>query len=503
MASSDGTRNKRKLIVRQGSYEAARELPDDPMSVDESESSRPRKHSRTRPMLIRHQSFDATVAVAMPNDGSDLTLSGQRSRAPGGDAQAIAAAASAMARTIGISAASAVAAAPPPPTFADGGASAAATAAAAAAAQRPATPPPPPPPLPYDPALHCSFINPDRHKGPWVISDRFVLQQLVGGGSYKEVATAYDKQTESLVVVAKICGVFDDLQDARRILREIRILRQLKHERIVKLLDVLPPARSIRGTFKDLYIVFERMDADLDRILKTPQSLTPQHTQVFIFQLLCALAHIHSANVIHRDLKPANLLIQVCARCSVTPLRSVAALVRVVDTAHPLLLLLSLLLLCQPPTLDPANRPPNIYLRQTTSDNRRRQSPHLYAATTNEQCTDCELKLCDFGLARVALPEVTARTRAENHTLEGGSAGSGAASSSSAPAAGGEGGASASAVAGAATSPPRPLGAARRPIQRQVSFLLYRYIIRESCSQFDSLPLTSLTISRGSTPPWS
>jgi hypothetical protein len=28
--------------------------------------------------------------------------------------------------------------------------------------------------------------------------------------------------------------------------------------------------------------------------LKTPQALTPQHTQVFIFQLLCALAHIHS-----------------------------------------------------------------------------------------------------------------------------------------------------------------------------------------------------------------
>ena len=331
---SDGAGHKRKLIVKQGSYEATRELPDGAMSVEEAVPSRPRKHSRTRPMLIRHQSFDARVVVTMPNDGSDLTLSSQRSRASGGDAQAIAAAASAMARTAGISTASAGAAAPvftaaaeasapasaapPPPTFADGGASVAATAAAAAAAGaavvRPATPPPPPPPLPYDPALHRNFLSPDRHKGPWVISDRFVLQRSVGGGSYKEVATAWDRTTESLVVVAKICGVFDDLQDARRILREIRILRQLKHERIVKLLDVLPPAPSIRGTFKDLYLVFERMDADLDRILKTPQSLTPQHTQVFVFQLLCALAHIHSANVIHRDLKPANLLIQVRTR---------------------------------------------------------------------------------------------------------------------------------------------------------------------------------------------
>ena len=74
---------------------------------------------------------------------------------------------------------------------------------------------------------------------------------------------------------------------------------------------VLPPPPSHRFTFKDLYIVFERMDADLDRILKTPQSLTAQHTQVFLFQLLCALAHIHSANVIHRDLKPENVLVSM------------------------------------------------------------------------------------------------------------------------------------------------------------------------------------------------
>ena len=34
-----------------------------------------------------------------------------------------------------------------------------------------------------------------------------------------------------------------------------------------------------------------------------------------------------------------------------------------------------------------------------------------------------------------------------------------------------------------------------RALLPKVSFLLYRYILRESCSQFDSLPLTSLTIS--------
>ena len=52
------------------------------------------------------------------------------------------------------------------------------------------------------------------------------------------VATAFDRSQNTLVAVAKIRGVFTDINDARRILREIRILRQLKHHRIVNLLEV-------------------------------------------------------------------------------------------------------------------------------------------------------------------------------------------------------------------------------------------------------------------------
>lgn len=51
------------------------------------------------------------------------------------------------------------------------------------------------------------------------------------------------------------------------------------------------------------------MEADLHAIIRSGQPLTDAHYQSFIYQILCGLKYIHSANVLHRDLKPGNLLV--------------------------------------------------------------------------------------------------------------------------------------------------------------------------------------------------
>ena len=51
------------------------------------------------------------------------------------------------------------------------------------------------------------------------------------------------------------------------------------------------------------------MDTDLHQIIASPQNLTNDHIQYFVYQILRGLLFIHSAGVLHRDLKPSNVLV--------------------------------------------------------------------------------------------------------------------------------------------------------------------------------------------------
>ena len=50
--------------------------------------------------------------------------------------------------------------------------------------------------------------------------------------------------------------------------------------------------------FKDLYIVTNKYDCDLYKILNSGQHLTDEHFSWFLFQLLCGLKYVHSAKVV-------------------------------------------------------------------------------------------------------------------------------------------------------------------------------------------------------------
>ena len=60
-----------------------------------------------------------------------------------------------------------------------------------------------------------------------------------------------------------------------------------------------------------LFMVMEKEETDLRELLKLGQNvqISDEQIKLILYNLLCALKYVHSANVIHRDLKPANILI--------------------------------------------------------------------------------------------------------------------------------------------------------------------------------------------------
>ncbi|KXZ43541.1 hypothetical protein GPECTOR_87g403 [Gonium pectorale] len=137
-------------------------------------------------------------------------------------------------------------------------------------------------------------------------ANRYTIKEVIGKGSYGVVCSAVDNFTGEKVAIKKITNVFEHVSDATRIVREIKLLRLLKHPDIVDIKHImLPPSPK---DFKDIYVVFELLETDLHQVIKANDDLTPEHHQFFLYQMLRGLKYIHSAKVFHRDLKPKNIL---------------------------------------------------------------------------------------------------------------------------------------------------------------------------------------------------
>lgn len=141
----------------------------------------------------------------------------------------------------------------------------------------------------------------------FIVDERYEYIKKVGSGAYGIVVAALDRRTNTKVAIKKFPNAFDDLIDAKRILREIKLLGFFEHENMISLLDVmLPPART---GYPDIYIVTDLMETDLHRVIYSRQDLSDEHIQYFMYQIMRGILFMHSANVIHRDLKPSNLLL--------------------------------------------------------------------------------------------------------------------------------------------------------------------------------------------------
>eukprot|EP00808_Paulinella_micropora_P023808 g7257.t1 len=177
------------------------------------------------------------------------------------------------------------------------------------------------PPTKHDAHKHDTPRTSVRRKYPlntrsWLVgSQRFVVPDkykpiaCVGQGTYGIVCSALDKTTNQKVAIKRCGEVFRNTLHAKRMIREVNLLRNLRHRNVVTLLDLtIPPHDELPETFNEIYMVLELLDHDLSRVIEDPDRKL-EDTPRLIYQLLCGLAYMHSAEVAHRDIKPNNILL--------------------------------------------------------------------------------------------------------------------------------------------------------------------------------------------------
>ncbi|XP_045142191.1 mitogen-activated protein kinase 15 [Echinops telfairi] len=143
------------------------------------------------------------------------------------------------------------------------------------------------------------------------VAQRYQLKRRLGKGAYGMVWKAVDRTSGEVVAIKKIFDAFRDDTDAQRTFREILLLQEFRdHPNIIRLLDVIQAEND-----RDIYLVFEAMDTDLNAVIRKGKLLQDTHQRYIFYQLLRATRFIHSGNVVHRDQKPSNVLLN--ANCLV------------------------------------------------------------------------------------------------------------------------------------------------------------------------------------------
>lgn len=132
---------------------------------------------------------------------------------------------------------------------------------------------------------------------------RWAKDQKIGEGTYAVVYRGREMATGRKVAIKKIkMGQFKDGLDMSA-LREVKYLRELKHQNVIELLDVF-------SSKKNLNLVLEFLETDLELVIKD-RSLVflPADIKSWIAMTFRGLEFCHRNFILHRDLKPNNLLI--------------------------------------------------------------------------------------------------------------------------------------------------------------------------------------------------
>lgn len=137
------------------------------------------------------------------------------------------------------------------------------------------------------------------------------MLQKLGEGTFGEVHKARHVRSAQIFALKKILTHNEKDGFPITALREIKLLKMLAHDNVLKLEEMAVERPKSEGRKRAiLYMVMPYMDHDLSGLLDNPDvHFTPAQIKCYMLQLFKGLRYLHDNHILHRDMKAANLLI--------------------------------------------------------------------------------------------------------------------------------------------------------------------------------------------------
>ena len=135
--------------------------------------------------------------------------------------------------------------------------------------------------------------------------NKYQILKVIGDGTYGQVYEGINKETNEKVAIKKLKNKMSSWEECI-LQNEVRFLRKMNNENIIKLLEV------IRDQNSDVSYIFEFCDCNLFEFIekhrKQKMFISEAKVRNIIYQITSGLKYMHSCNIMHRDLKPENIL---------------------------------------------------------------------------------------------------------------------------------------------------------------------------------------------------
>ncbi|CAH1119226.1 unnamed protein product [Phaedon cochleariae] len=131
--------------------------------------------------------------------------------------------------------------------------------------------------------------------------DTFILESEIGRGKFGTVYRCTEKST-GLSLAAKFIGC-PKKEDRRNVEREIEIMKQLQHPRLIQIYDAFENG-------KVMTVILELIEGGelFERVIDDDFILTEKSCTIFMRQICEGVDFIHKQRILHLDMKPENIL---------------------------------------------------------------------------------------------------------------------------------------------------------------------------------------------------